>query len=123
MFALPNFNQNMQSQFCDFSSIAACPPETEEIRGLPIDLINKYMSNSWWKAYDLASAQTAQLISPPAIYLAECRSTASSSHNRDTQFYLKFNAPQVAALCDDEVIVYFNVDEVLFYHAWDLEMQ
>lgn len=48
------------------------------------------------------------------ISLAEYKSTWSSQHF-GVQFHLLFGAPKVDALCSQEVVIYFTLDEVHFY--------
>ena len=68
----------------------------------------------------LAGAQNGLPVDRPAISLAEYRSTWVL-HDENVHFHLKFGAPQVAALCNDEILLYFFVDEALFYDGEDFQ--
>lgn len=120
LFSLPNFDDDGQRPYLDFSQIAHILLNLEEVHGVSIEQINRYLSASWLKAAMLAGAQNGQPIDRPAISLAEYRSTWIL-HDGDVHFHLKFGAPQVAALCNDEILMYFIVDEVLFYDSEDFE--
>ena len=42
-----------------------------------------------------------------------------TAHGENVFFHIRFGAPEVAPLCNDEVIVYFTIDEVFFYKSQD----
>ena len=89
-----------------------------EVHGVTIAQINRYLSTMWLKAAMLVGAQSNKLIDRPAASIAEF-SNMWGAHEDDVFFHLRFGTPEVAALCDDEVIVYFVVDEAYFYESED----
>lgn len=48
------------------------------------------------------------------VSLAEYKSTGSAQHF-DVHFHLLFGKPKIEALCSQEVVIYFTLDEVHFY--------
>jgi hypothetical protein len=118
LFSLPDFNDDGEHVLIDFSQVAHTLYNLQEIHGVPIEQINRYLSTSWLKAALLAGAQNGQPVDRPAISLAEYRSTWVL-HDGGIHFHIKFGAPQVAALCNDEILMYFIADEVLFYKTED----
>ena len=121
LFSLPDFDDDGERHLIDFSQIAHVLLNIQEVHGVSIEQINRYLSNSWLKAAMLAGAQNGQPIDRPAISLAEYRSTWVL-HDGGIHFHLKFGAPQVVALCNDEIIMTFVVDEVLFYDTEDFTL-
>lgn len=117
LFSLPNFDDEGLKPFIDFSQIAEFPLTLGEVHGVAIAKINEYLSASWLKAVMLAGAANGQPVDRPSISLAEYRSTWVLHDHSGLHFHLKFGAPQVAALCNDELVMTFVVDEVLFYEG------
>lgn len=122
LFSLPDFNAESQSMLIDFSLAAETLPELHEIQGVAIEEINRFLSTSWLKAAMLASAQNGETHDRPAIALAEYRSTWVL-HEEEVHFHLMFGPPKVAALCNEEVLVYFKVDEASFYEGVDFDKE
>ena len=102
----------------DFSQAARTLLHIAEIQGVSIEQIDQYLNTAWLKTAMLAGAQNGDLVDRPSISLAEYRSTWIG-HDEDIQFHLRFGAPHVAALCNEEILVYFTVDEALFYDSDD----
>lgn len=120
LFSLPDFDDNREDVITDFSldshQIRNVAVEVDEVFGVSIDNINKYLSSKWLKAMlDINDGANRS-----ATCLAEYRSswTGLGDHT-DLQFHVKFGAPRVKALCKREVILYFHVDEVFVYNGHD----
>ena len=54
-----------------------------------------------------------------ALSLAEYKSTWSLDESSNTHFHVKLGAPRIKALCNQEVVLYFTLDEILFYESKD----
>lgn len=54
-----------------------------------------------------------------ALSLAEYKSTWSLDESSNTHFHVKLGAPRIKALCNQEVVLYFTLDEILFYDSKD----
>lgn len=89
--------------------------ELSELYGVSTDKINEYLSSAWLKA-KLAIGSTTDWKS---YCLAEYRSTCGVAGVWDTFFHLRMHPPRLQPLCSNEAIVYFSVDEVLFYEDAD----
>ena len=114
LYTLPNFSDVGQHPRFNFSQITRTLPDLHAVHDIPIERINSYLSASWMKAVRLARAQNSQPTDRAAVSMAEFRSPKGLP-NGSLHFQLKFGAPQVNALCNDEVIIEFILDEVLFY--------
>ncbi|EKM54028.1 uncharacterized protein PHACADRAFT_257609 [Phanerochaete carnosa HHB-10118-sp] len=121
LFSLPDFNIENPNVLIDFSQAARVLLNISEVQGISIEQINRFLSTSWLKAAMLAGAQNGLPVDRPAISLAEYRSTWVL-RDENIHFHLKFGAPQVAALCNDEILLYFLVDEALFYDGEDFQV-
>lgn len=116
LFSLPNFSDADEELLIDYSEVADELLDLQEVHGVAIADINKYLSTSWLKAAMLASSQEGQFLNRPGISLAEYQSTWISQR-ADIHFHLTFGTPEVTALCNDEVIVKYIIDEALFYKS------
>lgn len=120
LFSLPDFDDERLDTIIDYSldshQVRNADTEVEEVFGVSIEQINKQLSSRWLKAI-LDNNDGAKR---SEICLAEYRSnwTALGDHT-DLQFHVKFGAPKVKGLCKREVILYFNIDELLVYNDTD----
>lgn len=120
LFSLPDFDDNRQQVITDFSldshQIRNLDIEVDEVFGVPLNDVNKYLSSKWLKAV----LDTADGADRSAICLSEYRSdwTVLGQHS-NLQFHVKFGAPRVKALCKREVIIYFHIDELFVYDGID----
>ncbi|EKM54057.1 uncharacterized protein PHACADRAFT_145658 [Phanerochaete carnosa HHB-10118-sp] len=116
LFSLPNFSDLEEELQIDYSEVVDSPLHLQEVHGVVIADINRYLSTLWLKAAMLASGPEGQVLDRPGISLAEYRSTWISQR-ADIHFHLTFGAPEVVALCNDEVIVHYVIDEAYFYKS------
>lgn len=123
LYSLPDFHDEEHLLLIDFSWDAQMAPDLQEVHGISIDHVNTYLADAWQKAVMLSNEHRGQPPDRPAISLAEYRSTwtISSLNAQSLHFHLLLNAPQVAALCNDEVVIYFSVDEANFYEDDDFD--
>ena len=91
--------------------------ELGELYGIGTDKINEYLSSAWLKA-KLALGGTAAA-DWKTCCLAEYRSTSGPASVWDVFFHVRMHPPRLQPLCSQEAILYFNVDEVLFYEDAD----
>ena len=119
LFSLPNFDDEGLRPYLDFSQIAYRLLGIEDVHGVAIEQINKYLSAAWLNTLILANKQP---IDYSVVSLAEYRSTWAQQDGY-AQFYLNFGAPHVSALCDDEILMHFVLDDVRFYETADFETE
>lgn len=114
LFTLPNFSDAKDELLIDYSEVIEHELRLQEVHGVAIADINRYLATSWLKAAMLASGPEGQVYDRPGISLAEFRSTWLSQR-AEINFYFTFGPPDVAALCSDEIIVHYVIDEALFF--------
>ena len=119
LFRLPQFNDMSYHHMINYSTSVKEFTELDEIFSISIEKINDYISMSWLKAALLAGNPNTESIDRAGVSLAEYKSTWG--HDDSTPFHFKFAAPRIRALCNQEVILYFTIDEVLFYESDDFE--
>ena len=118
LFSLPDFDDDRRRVTIDFSANAQALVDVDEIYGISVEKINTFLSSSWLKAAMLAGGRNGPSADRAAISLAEYRSTWVLGDS-NVHFHVKLGAPRIRALCQQEVILYFTVDEVLFYESAD----
>lgn len=124
LFSLPNFDdepeghrllidhsQDTQGQFVAMLKLT-------EVRDIAVALINRYLLSTWLKAAMLVGAQGGGSLDRLQSSIAEYANTWTA-HEGNVFFHIRFSAPEVVALCNEEVVVYFIVDEVFFYNSED----
>lgn len=118
LFSLPDFDDDRLQVSIDFSTQGQTLLELEEVYGVSVEKINAFLSSSWLKSAMLVSGK--KTADRPALSLAEYRSTwvlnDSSAH-----FHVRLGAPRIKAVCNQEVILFFSVDEVQFYDTTDFD--
>lgn len=119
LFSLPDFDDDNLSISIDFSTMSNAVIPVDDIRGVSIEKVNAFLSTAWLKAAMLASSHLTS--GDIKASLAEYRST-SSSHSSDLHFHVKLGAPRVKALCDQEVILYFTIDDLYIYDTEDFNV-
>lgn len=118
LFSLPDFDDDRRRVLIDFSADAQALVDVDEIYGVSVEKINTFLSSSWLKSAMLAGGKNGPSADRAAISLAEYRSTWVLGDS-NVHFHVKLGAPRIRALCQQEVILYFTVDEVLFYESAD----
>lgn len=109
------------TQAIDFSMIATERLRLPEVHGVSIELLNRFMLNLWIKATMTiaASPEGEQPTNCDSISLSEYRSGWLSSYQgaptSGLKWTAKFNPPRVEAMCNDELILHFIIDEVVFH--------
>lgn len=116
LFSLPDFDDDNLSVFIDFSAVSKTTALVEEVHGVSLEKVNTFLSTAWLNAAMLATGENAE--SDIKISLAEYRSTMGT-HNNDLHFTARFGAPRVEALCNQEVILYFKIEELCTYESDD----
>lgn len=115
MFCLPQFSDRGLHHSLEFSLSLTTFTELDETFGISVEKINNHLSMSWLKAALRAGNRKTVLQDYAGICLAEY----DSRWSRDVgpHFYFKFGPPQVKVLCNQEVVVYFNIEEARFYES------
>ncbi|KZT65463.1 hypothetical protein DAEQUDRAFT_524238 [Daedalea quercina L-15889] len=116
LFSLPDFDDDRYRLTIDYSLMGGTVLEVDDIYGVSVDKINTYLSSVWLKA---AMLMGTDLDDWKPLCLAEYRSTWRPLPGWDGHFHLRLGAPRVKPVCSREAIVYFSVDEVLFYEDAD----
>ena len=116
LFSLPDFDDDRYRLTIDYSLVGGTVLEVDHIHGVSVDKINTYLSSVWLKAAMLTGGDVTDWKS---LCLAEYRTTWRPMGDADDHFILRLGAPRVKPVCSREAIVYFTVDEVLFYESAD----
>jgi hypothetical protein len=118
LFSLPDFDDDRMDVLIDYSleshTIRNMENEIDEVFGVSVEEINRYLSSKWLKSImDAAEGGDRK-----STCLAEYRSTWTSvADHSNLQFHVKFGAPRVKILCKREAILYFKIDELLVYEG------
>ncbi|THH28534.1 hypothetical protein EUX98_g5660 [Antrodiella citrinella] len=120
LFSLPDFDDDTLSISIDFSTMSNATVPVNEISGVSVEKVNAFLSTAWLKSAMLAASH--QTSTDVKAALAEYRST-SSVHGSDVHFHVKLGAPRVKALCDQEVIMYFTIDDLYIYDGDDFTVE
>ncbi|KAF9516569.1 hypothetical protein BS47DRAFT_1390620 [Hydnum rufescens UP504] len=119
-FSLPEVDDARYRLAIDFSSISTdIKWDIEELHGISLGKINSFLSSSWLKSAWLANSREGLPADRSKICISEYKSTWSNYSESELHFHLKFNAPQVKALCGREAVVFFSVEEVFFSETKD----
>ena len=121
LFSLPDFDDDRRRVTIDFSANGQAVLDVDEIYGVSVEKINTYLSSSWLKAAMLAGGKNGPSADRAAISLAEYRSTWVLGDN-SVHFHVRLGAPRIRALCGQEVVLFFTIDEVLFYDSADFTL-
>ncbi|EKM54016.1 uncharacterized protein PHACADRAFT_29289 [Phanerochaete carnosa HHB-10118-sp] len=101
----PNFSiRALSADIFEFLQTAGIPPGVAEVRAMLVEAQNSHSQASDYLTVSLADYHGKW-----------------AQDGRDVYFHLKFGSPQGAALCDDDIIVFFAVDEILFYDIDDFQ--
>lgn len=119
LFSLPDFDDDKLSVTIDFSTMTRASALIEEVRGVSLEKINAFLSTAWLNAAMLASVE--HTMKDIKTCLAEYRSM-TSVHGSDIHFHVKLGAPRIKALCEQEVILYFTIDELIIYESDDFNV-
>ena len=71
---------------------------------------------SWLMASTLPKRQAGKPVDRTTLSLAEARSKFDST-GKDMHFGLVFAPPEIAAVCDDEAVLYLNISEITLYNG------
>ena len=122
LFSLPDFDDDRRRLIIDFSTYARNLLDVDDIYDISVEKINTFLSSSWLKAAMLAGGKDGPCADHNALSLAEYKSTWSLDENSGTYFHVKLGAPRIKALCNREVVLYFTLDEILFYESKDFSV-
>ncbi|KAI0700948.1 hypothetical protein BC835DRAFT_323570 [Cytidiella melzeri] len=121
LFCLPNFDDAGLRYTVDFSASAETFADVEAIHGVSTQKINEYLLASWRNALLFSATSDGPSSDGTGLGMAEYRSTWSS-RNFGVDFEIEFATPEVKALCDQEVVIIFNIERVSFYENTDFEL-
>ncbi|KAI0720522.1 hypothetical protein C8T65DRAFT_633326 [Cerioporus squamosus] len=123
LFVPPEFDANdLRAPIC----FSLSGPEDEsdqkpehplgDINGFTTKMINDYLSLLWYTCAYVARERGEGSKSVWDSSLAEYRTWLKTDYSSDWHSFLKFGAPRVEILCAREVILYFPLTAVSFYH-------
>ncbi|KAI0700946.1 hypothetical protein BC835DRAFT_322712 [Cytidiella melzeri] len=119
LFCFPEFDDSNMQHLFDYSMAARTLAGTKEIYGIEIEKINNHLSTSWLKAAMISGPAEASSSNRASVSLAEWQSSWSSQ-NFGVNFHIMFGPPKVEALCGQEAVIYFILDDILFYDHDDI---
>ncbi|KAI0916987.1 hypothetical protein AcW1_007702 [Taiwanofungus camphoratus] len=119
LFSLPDFDDDRYRLTIDYSLMGSSLLDVDEIHGVPTEKINTYLSSVWLKAAMLVGEPTGQEVDWRQTCLAEYRSTSTVLVDSDVHFHVKMGAPRIKPVCSREAVLFFSIDEVLFYNNSD----
>ena len=114
IFSLPDFDDDDLQIDLDFSSASKAGITVEEISEVSIEKINTYLTAAFFKAAMFQKDAEQKGVTDVKGSLSEIRSSSADFH-----CHVKFGAPRIKALCDQEVIVHFVIEELLVYDGAD----
>ncbi|RPD62453.1 hypothetical protein L226DRAFT_482501 [Lentinus tigrinus ALCF2SS1-7] len=123
LFVPPEFDANdLRAPIC----FSLSGPEDEsnqkpeyplhDIDGYTADMINDYLSLLWYTCAYVARERGEDSKAVWDASLAEYRTWLQPAYTSDWHSFIKFGAPKVEILCGREVILYFPLNAVTFYH-------
>ncbi|PSR75662.1 hypothetical protein PHLCEN_2v8953 [Hermanssonia centrifuga] len=118
-FDLPEFHDGRQKATVDYS-IPKHPVDLEvlcagvSVHGINVQEINSFLHSQWMTAASLGRPQDLL-----TICLAEINSSWLLGSSVDTNFHVRFGPPKITALCQCEVIVYFDIEDIAFFSESD----
>lgn len=114
LFSLPQFDQRAaqtEANYCLIGDSIDYYEWLENINGVTVEQMNAYMSSVWLKSAMLAQGTiSASTTDWRPRCLAEFSRSEGSQH-----FYMQLGAPTVKILCEREVVIWFDIDELNFF--------
>ncbi|TFK91932.1 hypothetical protein K466DRAFT_595646 [Polyporus arcularius HHB13444] len=123
LFVTPEFHANdLRAPIC--FSLSGPTEESDQkpehpladINGFTTKMINDYLSLLWYTCAYVARERGEDSKAVWDASLAEYRTWLKADYSSDWHSFLKFGAPRVEILCAREVILYFPLTAVSFYH-------
>ena len=87
------------------------------IQGTNLQEVNAFLNRQW-----LTAASSEQSEDPLSKCLAELSSSWLAHAETDTRFHIRFGPPKITALCQDELILCFDVEDVAFFKDSEANM-
>jgi hypothetical protein len=112
---LPDFDDDAYSPVIDYSLTTKAIEEDLSVDvtvfGTSVSTINDQLRNAWLKVASLAH--------PPSDKLSMCLAEIKTRWLPDTEnhYHIRFAPPTVKALCEHEVVLYYNIDEITIYDS------
>lgn len=114
LFSLPQFDQRATAGNVKYSLIGeteAYYEWMESMHGVTVDQINGYMSSIWLKSAMLARGS---MTSDSTDWRPRCLAEFTRSEG-DIHFRMQLGAPLVKILCEREIVIWFDIDELEFF--------
>lgn len=96
--------------------------DVDEIYDISVKKVNTFLSSSRLKAPMLAGCKNDPYTDHGALSLAGYKTTWFLGESSSTHFHVKIGAFRIKAHCNQEVILYFVLHEVLFYDSKDFSV-
>jgi hypothetical protein len=112
---LPDFDDDAYSPVIDYSLTTKAIEEDLSVDvtvfGTSVSTINDQLRNTW--------LQVASLVHAPSDKLSTCLAEIKTQwlHGTDNHYHIRFAPPTVKALCEHEVILYYNIEEITIYDS------
>ncbi|KAI0826877.1 hypothetical protein BC628DRAFT_226366 [Trametes gibbosa] len=120
LFSLPQFDQRATQAELNYSLIGDSIEYydwLENINGVTFEQMNAYMSSVWLKSAMLAQEQVP---SSTTDWRPRCLAEFSRSEGK-YPFRMQLGAPTVKILCEREVVIWFDIDELHFFAEANFE--
>ncbi|KAJ7210092.1 hypothetical protein GGX14DRAFT_451427 [Mycena pura] len=122
LFDLPDFDDNKFSPNIDYSLVSTALEVDEfccdTVHDTSLSDINKYLYDKWLIAATLGRPRDVL-----SICLAEISSTWLMNTSIDTHFHIRFGAPHTKALCSNEVLLHFTIEDIAFFGSSDFSQK
>ncbi|EIW59592.1 uncharacterized protein TRAVEDRAFT_122355 [Trametes versicolor FP-101664 SS1] len=118
LFSLPQFDQRAAPGNVKYSLIGeteAYYEWMESMHGVTVDQINGYMSSIWLKSAMLARGS---MTSDSTDWRPRCLAEFTRSEG-DIHFRMQLGAPMVKILCEREIVIWFDIDELEIFEDGD----
>ncbi|CCM02877.1 uncharacterized protein FIBRA_04991 [Fibroporia radiculosa] len=123
LFSLPDFDDDRYRLTIDYSLMGSPTLDVQEIHGINVEKINTYLSSVWLKCAMALDSPEDVTVDWKSTILAEYRSTWSLHADSGFHFHVRLGAPRVQPVCSRETILYFTIDEILFFESDDLSVE
>jgi hypothetical protein len=118
---IPDFDDDAYSPVIDYSLTTRAIEEDLStditVHGTSVSAINTHLRSAWLKVASLGELPGDKL----SVCLAEIKT--QWLQGTESHYHIRFGPPTIKALCDQEVIVYYNIEELTVYESADFSIE
>jgi hypothetical protein len=118
---LPDFDDDAYSPVIDYSLATRAIDEDLSadvtVCGMGVPAINDYLRDTWLSVAALTNLPSDKL----SICMAEIKT--QWLHGMNSHYHIRFGPPTVKALCEHEVVMYYNIEELTIYESAEFSVE